>query len=199
MRIYLMRHGETDWNREGRLQGRMDIAMNATGIRQMQEAGAGLRDRGISFDKILASPLRRAVESAEIIASGIGYCRDDIVIEPLLTERSFGTAEGVTYQKRHERSDKEWGMEIVEALCCRALKGINRHIQADRGKGILVVAHGAVLKAAIVALTKGKLGFNDSLVKIVQGNVLLLEYVAEKTMEIYQVYPDHTDIIYINL
>ena len=71
MRIYLMRHGETDWNREGRLQGRMDIAMNATGIRQMQEAGAGLRDRGISFDKILASPLRRAVESAEIIAGRV--------------------------------------------------------------------------------------------------------------------------------
>ena len=77
MRLYLMRHRETDWNREGRLQGQKDIVMNANGIRQMQEVGAHLREKGITFDRVLSSPLRRSMARAEIVASQIGYRREE--------------------------------------------------------------------------------------------------------------------------
>ena len=104
MKIYLMRHGETDWNQERRLQGQKDIAMNENGIRQIQELAARLRDRGISFDRIVSSPLRRAAQSAEIVASQTGYCIEAIVLEPLLKERDFGAAEGVTYREKIGRA-----------------------------------------------------------------------------------------------
>ncbi len=175
MKIYLMRHGETDWNQESRLQGQKDIAMNENGIRQIQELAARLRDRGISFDRIVSSPLRRAAQSAEIVAAQIGYCIEDIVMEPLLKERDFGAAEGVTYRERHTRSDAEWGMESKEALCGRALSGIKRHLGADRGKGVLFVAHGSILKAAVAALAAGKIEYDDDL-QFRQGNISLLEY-----------------------
>lgn len=154
---------------------------------------------GISFDRILSSPPRRAMESAEIVASLVGYRRDDVVVEPLLNERSFGAAEDVTYQERFDQRDEEWGMESVEEFCGRALPGISRHIQADKGKGILVVAQAAVLKAAVAALTAGKIGFNDNCVQIRQGFVILLVFTNRETKEVYQNFRNHADKIFIKL
>jgi len=82
--IDLTRHGEIDWNREGRPRGQRDIVVNANGIRQTREEGACLRDHGISFDRVVPDPLCGAVESAEIVVSWVGYPKDDIVIESLL-------------------------------------------------------------------------------------------------------------------
>ncbi len=192
MRIYLMRHGETDWNLQRRLQGQKDIPMNENGIRQMSELAARMRDRGFSFDRIVSSPLRRALDSAEIVAAQTGYCIEEIVQEPLLIERDFGKAEGVSYQERHSRNDEEWGMESMEDLSERALSGIKRHLEADKGSGILFVAHGAVLKAAVAALTAGKIKYdNDTQFK--QGNISLLEYREGQVTEIHFNLLDATD------
>ena len=65
MKIYLIRHGETDWNLEQRLQGAMDIPLNENGIELARETARGLRD--VPFDVIYTSPLRRARQTAEII------------------------------------------------------------------------------------------------------------------------------------
>ena len=97
MKIYLIRHGETDWNREGRLQGRTDIPLNQHGITQMERIGDYMADGGYRIDKIITSPLQRAGMSAEIIAFRIGYEKSRIIVEPLFTERSFGDAEGTIW------------------------------------------------------------------------------------------------------
>ena len=73
MKIYLARHGETDWNSEKRFQGHRDIPMNETGIRQMEELARRIRDKGITFTGIISSPLKRARKSAEMIAEKTGY------------------------------------------------------------------------------------------------------------------------------
>lgn len=92
MDIYLIRHGETDWNKVKRLQGITDIPLNAYGIELAEKTAEGLKD--VPFDRIYTSPLIRAYKTAEII-------RRDRPIEIIPTEGlleiSFGDYEGLTY------------------------------------------------------------------------------------------------------
>jgi probable phosphoglycerate mutase len=92
MDIYLIRHGETDWNKVKRLQGVTDIPLNAYGIELAEQAAEGLRD--VPFDRIYSSPLIRARKTAEIIR------RDrkiPIILTDGLLEISFGEYEGLTF------------------------------------------------------------------------------------------------------
>lgn len=89
MKLYLVRHGETDWNRARKIQGQVDIPLNEFGIHLAEETGKGLKD--IPFDLCFTSPLGRAKQTAEIILKG----RDVPVIEePLIMEMAFGVYEG---------------------------------------------------------------------------------------------------------
>ena len=89
MHIYLMRHGETDWNIARRMQGHSDIPLNANGLRQARQAAAGMR--GLPIDRILTSPLRRAKQTAQAVAAGRGV---PVLIEENLIEMGFGALEG---------------------------------------------------------------------------------------------------------
>jgi len=73
MKIYLLRHGETDWYKEGRLQGHTDIPLNQNGIMQINLAGDYLVLINEIIDVVISSPLMRAVKSAEIISMKVGY------------------------------------------------------------------------------------------------------------------------------
>jgi len=88
--ITLVRHGQTDWNLEGRIQGSTDVPLNDTGRDQAREAAERLRDGG--YTRAVTSPLSRAVETAEIIASALGL-PDPVRIDGL-AERVYGEAEG---------------------------------------------------------------------------------------------------------
>ncbi len=84
-----LRHGQTDWNVEGRFQGQTDIPLNATGLAQATSAAKSLA--GQRIDRIIASPLSRALTTARIVADQLAL---DVEIDPLLTERTFGPLEG---------------------------------------------------------------------------------------------------------
>lgn len=92
MDIYLIRHGETDWNKIKRLQGITDIPLNAYGIELAEKTAEGLKD--IPFDRIYTSPLIRAYKTAEIIRGGRSI---EIIPTQGLLEISFGDYEGLTY------------------------------------------------------------------------------------------------------
>jgi probable phosphoglycerate mutase len=94
--IYLVRHGETDWNRDRRYQGQMDIPLNARGRAQAQRNGAALRPflPQIAELHFIASPLGRARETMEIIRSELGLPPKDYTIEPRLKELNYGHWEG---------------------------------------------------------------------------------------------------------
>lgn len=89
-RFIFLRHGETDWNREGRFQGHFDIPLNARGLAQAEEAARCLARHRI--DRIVASPLIRALKTAAIVAESLGL---PVHIESGLRERSFGAFDGL--------------------------------------------------------------------------------------------------------
>ena len=89
--FFLLRHGQTDWNKQARLQGSTDIALNDHGKEQALLAAEKLASQDCRY--ILTSPLTRARQTAEILASHLGLA---VQIDPRLSERHFGAFEGMT-------------------------------------------------------------------------------------------------------
>jgi len=154
MNIYLLRHGQTDWNIEGRFQGRMDIPLNAQGVCQIEKAMEVFAGMQPKVDVILTSPLVRAKKSAEIAAGKLGYVSEDIISEPLFIERSFGEAEGqITAQMWNEDVISQFaGAELQDQICDRADLALQKVAERYSGKNVLVAAHGAILKAVLAAV-----------------------------------------------
>lgn len=107
--IYYVRHGETDWNVEGRLQGRRDVPLNARGREQASRCGEILRDLFVrdGCDPLrldyLSSPLGRACQTMELARAAMGLAPDGYQVEPQLSEISFGDWEGYTIAQLHTR------------------------------------------------------------------------------------------------
>lgn len=147
MEIYLVRHGETEWNKRGLLCGRTDIPLNEKGIRQAQALIEEVKKAEIEL--ILTSPLQRAVHTAEIISQS----EIQVIREPLLMEQDFGLLEGhimldeecLKYRNNFFYPFPEG--ESVAMVAHRALNLLER-IKADyREKKILLVSHGAFCRA----------------------------------------------------
>ena len=154
--IYLMRHGETDWNAVRRIQGHTDIPLNARGVQAMEAAGQRLRDLGFRVDCMASSPLKRAAETARIIGTQIGY-DGEILCEPDLIERSFGKAEGISLLDHPDLTDETYGVEKMEDLRQRVERVLNRY-RADRDHDWLLVTHGAFIMAAMDLLCGSEQG-----------------------------------------
>lgn len=108
--IYLLRHGETVWNREGRIQGHRDSPLTRTGIAQAEAMGQRLRREidDIQPWAITASPLGRAWQTAAIVAEILGLAPEGVAHEPRLAEMGFGAWEGSTYQEIDEADADAW-------------------------------------------------------------------------------------------
>ena len=96
--LFLFRHGETDWNREGRLQGHTDTPLNATGLAQAEALVDRLRPHGL--DAVVSSDLARAWTTGRIVAEGLGV---PLILEPGLREAQIGEAEGLFWPEVKSR------------------------------------------------------------------------------------------------
>jgi uncharacterized phosphatase len=154
--ICLVRHGETDWNRARRLQGREDVALNDMGRQQARRTARYLA--GQRWDLIATSPLRRAAETAEILTEVLVGV--PVVAIPELVERDYGAASGLTPEERRERypQDDVPGIEDPASVRARALAVLNRLAGDYPGTHILVVAHGGVINAILSELSSGEIG-----------------------------------------
>lgn len=150
MPLYLMRHGETDWNKQGRIQGIQDIGLNERGIGQIQEASRRLREK-INLQAIISSPLRRAYDSANIIASVHGL---SVKVDSRFSERCFGELEGKTLEEIRyvfQIANPElihspiYGVEAVESMQRRVHEGIGS-LEASAGRNVLIVTHGSIIR-----------------------------------------------------
>lgn len=152
--LTLVRHGETDWNRELRVQGSTDVPLNEVGVAQACAAGAGLGDSG--YSAVYSSPQSRALETARIIAAVAGL-REPVVYDDL-RERSFGEAEGMTGAEIARSFPRGIpGQETRAAVVGRALPVLEDIAGRHRGAAVLVVTHGAVIGSLVRHLSDGAL------------------------------------------
>jgi len=149
--LHTLRHGLTELNRSKRTGGQhLDVALIEEGRRQAEEARANFARTPL--DVVIASPLRRAIETAEIVT---GWPRERMIIDDLATERDFGALEGLTQEEIRERfpfvvylpiehirySLNPPGGESFEALRQRARAFLERTLGAHRGRRVLVSSH----------------------------------------------------------
>lgn len=152
MIIALMRHGQTDWNLEGRVQGRTDIPLNDTGRRQIRDVAQAIRANADVWDVVTSSPLSRARESARIAAEILGIPLTDP--HDGLIEQHYGEAEGVAVAELHRRwPDRNFaGGETPEELQERVLRTINDLAERHGSAPLLAVTHGAYIRRLIATL-----------------------------------------------
>lgn len=144
----LIRHGQTDWNAERRLQGSTDIPLNDVGRAQARDAVAALS--AYRWDAIVSSPLSRAAETADLIAAGLGISVARRV--PELTERAYGPAEGMTDGPELDAlriPNGFRGAESEEDAAERGLAALEALAEEYRGGHVLVVAHGSLLRVSL--------------------------------------------------
>ena len=159
-RILFVRHGETDWNVEGRLQGQTDIPLNQLGRYQAEDVGRRLKKLldDPAQSKWIVSPLGRTRETAEIARRALGLDPLAYSLEDQLKEITFGEWEGLTWAElrktvplaEKERDKNKWGYvppkgESYEMLTAR----IGRWLDTVSGE-IVVVSHGGVARALMV-------------------------------------------------
>ena len=182
--IYFIRHGETDWNAEARLQGQRDVPLNDLGRVQAEEAGRKLRDLHPQPEDLayVASPLVRTRETMELARQAIGLHPPFYRTDDRLKELSFGRWEGLTWKEvrklhpadaRAREADK-WhfqppGGESYEMLADR-LRPALAAIERDT----VMVSHGGVARC-LLALLSGMAPAEAPLVDIWQGKILVFE------------------------
>ena len=162
LKLYIVRHGETEWNVIKRFQGQLNTPLTEKGIKKLKETGKKLEN--VLFDEVYTSELGRTVASAEIILNeNNGYKNNKLELKKLaeLNEVYFGVWQGLTYEevflKYPEEGNnyfynvKNYKAENVEAekledALERFLKGINKILDSHESGNILVVTHGTVFE-----------------------------------------------------
>ena len=152
-RLCIVRHGETAWNAEHRVQGQLDIPLNGVGLRQAEAVGKVLGAE--RFDVIYSSDLSRALQTAQPTASALGM---KIISDRDLRERHYGIFERQTYAEvklkhaaeyaRFAARDPEFGFVSGESLkdfSTRSIAVVSRLAQRHEGQNVLVFTHGGVL------------------------------------------------------
>jgi len=156
-KVLLVRHGETDWNLGNRFQGHADPPLNETGRVQARELAATLAGR--TFDAIYASPLRRAFETAEIIAAP--HSLEPVPLDGL-REVDVGGWQGLTRDEIEERFPEHYrrwldfgegwdGGETYEEMGRRVVRTLLELARKHRGETLLCVTHGGPIRAAFAS------------------------------------------------
>lgn len=156
--IWLVRHGETPWNVEGRVQGWEDIGLNENGIEQARSLARHIKrlsETGTHLNAIYSSDLQRAHHTARIVAETVGL---PLTVEPGIRERHFGVLQGLIYSEmdHHEpEATRIWRSRDPEAelpkgeslgvFHRRVVGSLNQLAQKHAGERVMVVSHGGAM------------------------------------------------------
>lgn len=182
-RLILVRHGETDWNREGRLQGGQDIPLNELGRRQAAEAAQRLRKlvgdpAALPF---IGSPMARARETMDILRAELGLAKGGYRLDERLRELTFGSWEGKTWREVRKserelasaRERDKWGFVPPGGESYRMLAERVRPVLAELTAETVIVSHGGVARA-VLALVGAVAPQEATLFDIWQGKLLVV-------------------------
>ena len=170
MKICLIRHGETDWNVIGRLQGREDIPLNENGKIQARQCGFSLKS--MNWIAIITSPLLRARQTAEIIADVLDI--QEIYNDANFIERDYGKASGLTEKERIVLfPDRKYeGMENWETLRDRMYKSIVQNANKFHPDNIIIISHGSAINSTLAELSNHEIGTGKTRLKNACINML---------------------------
>lgn len=182
-RLILIRHGETEWNREGRLQGAQDIPLNALGRTQAAEAAERLKALAPDFAAFdyVASPMERARETMDILRGQLQLEPGAYRIDERLRELTFGDWEGFTWRevRKSEREQAQmrerdkWGFVPPGGESYRMLAERIRPVLEEMQRETVIVSHGGVARA-VLALVGAVSPQKAALVEIWQGKILVV-------------------------
>jgi len=158
--LHLVRHGETDWNRQGRFQGIQDIPLNAEGRRQARHLAQVWRERA---EVLVASPLVRATETAEILGLSLGLALH--ATDPRLVERDYGLGAGLTLDERRSRFPDGVipGVEAPESIRARAEHFLSSLVRDHGGLRVVAVSHGGFINTVLALVSAGEVGTGKTL------------------------------------
>ncbi|MBP3853735.1 MAG: histidine phosphatase family protein [Erysipelotrichaceae bacterium] len=153
--IILMRHGQTQLNTKHLLQGRSDLPLNETGIRQARQAGDWFVSQGLSFSRVFASPYRRAIATAQLASQ-----QEEIVLDARLSEMDYGPYEGhdlthpspeiVTFFSDFVHNPAPAGMESLQEVVTRTGQFLEE-IKEETGN-VLVCTHAVAMKGCLESI-----------------------------------------------
>jgi len=198
-KIYIVRHGETQWNKEEVFRGRKDLPLNKTGKQQAENVGFYFSH--VSINRILSSPLKRARQTAEAISNTTGT---SVVTMDEFTDMNFGIWEGLSLSRvendfpedfsHWKRSPEKLQIEGGETLAmvrARISAGLV-NIASGYGDAIVIVTHRVICKILVLhALEIGDEHFWD--MKFDPGSITLLEYNNERNTLIFSNDTCHLD------
>jgi 2,3-bisphosphoglycerate-dependent phosphoglycerate mutase len=185
--LVLLRHGESQWNRENRFTGFTDVDLNETGVIEARQAGKTLR--GIKFDKVYTSTLKRAWRTAELVLAEAGQAMQ-MTKHDDLRERDYGDLTGLNKDETRRKFGEEqvhiWrrsydvpppGGESLKDVVARVKPYYEAHILPDlqSGKNVLLAAHGNTLRAMLIILGENT-PENINAAEIATGSPIVFEY-----------------------
>ncbi len=183
--LIFVRHGQTDWNLEGKLQGILDIPLNQTGL---EEAIITSQNISRDFNSIISSPLTRALKTAQIINSSLNL---EIKTDKRLMERDFGNLSGekASFVKSMEENNKnEFNVESIENFRDKILDFIKEASFFEEGS-YLIVTHGGVIITLLNYLSNGELNWENTPIKncyltsLVYNGEWKINYFNEKNLK----------------
>jgi alpha-ribazole phosphatase len=190
MKLFLIRHGQTDWNLKGKIQGSSDIELNDTGIKQAEELSNKVLEESYKFSKIYSSPQRRAISTAEILSlvTNVNY----IPIEGL-EEINLGEWEELSWaevKEKYPTEYEEWYInrrytkppkgESYQDMLQRVLTAIYKIIN-ENCDDVVIVAHSAVIMCIQCYITNTPF---DEMMKFKTDNTSITEIDSELLMQL---------------
>jgi len=186
--VFLIRHGVTDWHRDQRVLGQRDVALNATGINQAQAAAHALA--GVAVGEVLASPLVRAVQTAEIIA---GQYSIEVARDPRLTDFRVGKWEGMAYEEvakspEYQRfvadplSEGIPGGEDMKQIRERAVAAVEQALEdAPQGESVVIVTHAGIVRV-LLTYYLGSHPANYHRLRVAPGSISVLSFADDREL-----------------
>ncbi len=185
MKLYLIRHGQTDWNVAGKIQGCHDIPLNETGRQQARYLAEGMKNRPVTH--IYSSPQKRALETAQAIAVSQGV---EVTALSGLREVEFGDWEGMTWKEIEEKDPERYARwvrtpaEVTppggESRACiyeRVGAAVEQIVREAKGD-VAVVSHGAALAYAVSYMLRNEMGSHREVI-VKNVSISTLEYDRE--------------------
>ncbi|HJZ85031.1 MAG TPA: histidine phosphatase family protein [Polyangia bacterium] len=186
--IFLVRHGRTDWQTEGRVMGTRDIGLNADGINETHAIVRAFEN--VDVAEVLSSPLRRAVQSAEIIAGAYDL---EIARDPRLADVRVGRWEGMHYRDLandpdYQRyladplSERTPGGEHISEIRDRAVASVQQALGDNPGgENVVVVTHAGIIRTLIVHYMGATLA-NYHRVRVAPGSISILRFASDREL-----------------